>query len=149
MRVLFLLLSLLMLLTGCTQQSSPQSKTQSAAEDPLCNPAPVRFFHLEQKAKKITEAVDGVDRAVVVHIDDELDIAVEVSNFNRLRLQEIEKEVAKRLKAAFSQAKIHVTSDKKLIDELQKLSEQPWSAKQADACKQKKQLKQIEKRMRG
>ncbi len=149
MRVTLMMLSLLVLLTGCTQQSNPQTKAKSAAEDPLCNPTPVRHFQLEQRAKKITEKVDGIDRAVAVRIDDELDVAIQVSNFNRLRLQKIEKEVSQQLKAAFPEASIHVTSDKKLIDELQKLSKKTWSTKQEDACKQKKQLKQIENQMRG
>jgi hypothetical protein len=149
LRTTLFVLSLLVLLTGCNQQSSPQTKAKSAEEDPLCNPTPVRYFHLEQKAKSIAQQVDGVDQAVAVQIDDELDVAIQVSNFNRLKLESIRKEVSRKLKAAFSKTKVHVSSDQKVIDELQKLSDTPWSANVKDACKQKKKLKQIEKLMRG
>jgi hypothetical protein len=148
-RIIQLALPLFILVTGCTQQSSPQTKAKSATEDPLCNPIPIRYFHLEQKAKSIAEQVDGIDNVVAVQIDDELDVAIKVSNFNRLRLKSIRKEAAQKLKAAFPKTKIHVTSDKKLIDELQKLSDTPWSTNQKEACKQKKKLKHIEKQMKG
>jgi hypothetical protein len=142
-------LSLFLLATGCTQQSSPQTKAKSAAEDPLCNPTPVRYFHLEQKAKSLAEQVKGIDQATAVQIDKELDVAIRVSNFNRLRLESIRKEVAQKLKKAFPNTRIHVTSDKKVMDELQKISDTPWSGKQKEACRQKKKLKQIEKLMKG
>ncbi|NGQ93982.1 sporulation protein [Brevibacillus sp. SYP-B805] len=149
MRTILLVLSLFFLFTGCTQQSGPQTKTKSAAEDPQCIPTPVRHFDSEQKAKAIAERVGGIDRAVAVQIDNELDVAIQVSNFNRLRLESIRKDVAKKLKSAFPKTNIHVTSDKKLIDELQKLSETPWSTKKEEACKQKKKIKKIEQQMKG
>ncbi|MEJ8545642.1 YhcN/YlaJ family sporulation lipoprotein [Brevibacillus borstelensis] len=157
MRTIIVVVSLVLFATGCNpqanqqsnQQSNQQAKTQSAAEDPLCKPTPVRFFDKEQKAKSITEQVNGIDKAVAVHIDKELDVAIQVSNFNRFRLKEIEKEVGEKLKIAFPDSSIHVTSDKKLIDELQKLSDTSWSNKEEAACKQKKKLKQIEKDMKG
>ncbi|MFY0546215.1 YhcN/YlaJ family sporulation lipoprotein [Brevibacillus sp. H7] len=149
MRITLFVLSLFFLAIGCTQQSNPQTKAKSAEEDPMCNPTPVRYFYLEQKAKSITEQVKGIDQAVAVQIDDELDVAIEVSNFNRLRLESIRKEVSRKLKEEFPKTKIHVTSDKKLINELQKLSNTPWSTKKKKACRQKKKLKQIEKQMNG
>lgn len=149
MRTLLCVLSLFLLVTGCTQPSKPETKAKSVAEDPLCKPTPIRHFDWEQQAKSIAEQVDGIDHAVAVHIDKELDVAIHVSNFNRLRLESIEKEVAQKLKAAFPQAKVHVSSDKKIMAELQKLYETPWSAQAEEACKQKKNLKRIEKLMKG
>lgn len=149
MRTILVVMSLLLLATGCNQQSDQQSKTQSAAEDPECKPTPVRHFDLEQRAKAIAEQIDGIDQAVAVQIDKELDVAIEVSNFNRFRMESLQKDVAKQLKAAFPEAKVHVTSDKKLIMDLQKLSSTPWSANPEEACKQKKQIKHIEKQMKG
>jgi hypothetical protein len=151
LRTIVLVVSLVLFATGCNPQANQnqQAKTKSAAEDPLCKPTPVRFFDKEQKAKSITEQVHGIDKAVAVHIDKELDVAIEVSNFNRFRLESIEKEVGEKLKKEFPDSAIHVTSDKKLIDELQKLSDTPWSSEQEKACKQKKKLKQIEKEMKG
>ncbi len=139
----------MLLLTGCSQQSNQQTQTQSVEKDPMCNPTPVRYFHSERDAKAIAEQVDGVDEAVVVQIDNEMDVAIKITNFNRFKFESIEKEVGKKLKATFSESNIHVTSDKKLINELQKLSDTPWTNKQKEACKQKKKIKEIEKQMKG
>jgi hypothetical protein len=149
LRTILLAMSLFVWVTGCTQQSNPETKARTAAEDPLCHPTPVRHFDWEQQAKSIAEQVKGIDQAVAVQIDDELDVAIKVSNFNRLRLESLRKEVSQQLKTAFPKANIHVTSDKKLWMDLQKLSETPWSPNPKKACKQKKQLKQMEKRMKG
>ncbi|WP_228728159.1 YhcN/YlaJ family sporulation lipoprotein [Brevibacillus composti] len=167
MRTICSLLAISMLLAGCAQQQSQQqqnqqqsqqqpqqqskqqSKTQSAAQDPMCKKMPVRHFDAEQKAKSITQKVKGIDKSVAVQIDNDLNVAIQVSNFNRFRLETIEKEVAQKLKKSFPKTKIHVTSDKKLINELQKLSDSPWYAKMEAACKQKKKLKKIEDDMKG
>lgn len=149
MRTLLLLVSVCLFVAGCNPKPDQQAKTKSASEDPMCQPTPIRYFDSEQKAKAMTEQVNGIDKAVAVRIDDELDVAIEVSNFNRFRLESIEKEVAQKLKSSFPNAKVHVTSDKKLIMELQKLSDTPWQNHQEEACKQKKKLKQIEKDMKG
>lgn len=149
LRTILCVLALFLLVTGCAQQSQSETKAKSAAEDPLCNPTPVRHFDLEQKAKSITEEVDGIDQAVAVQIDKELDVAIQVSNFNRLRLESIRKEVAQKLKAAFPSASIHVSSDKKIMNDLEKLNKTPWSIKREEACKQKKNLIRIEKQMKG
>lgn len=149
MRTMLLMMSLIFFLTGCTEESRTQTKAKSPAEDPLCNPTPIRYVKWEEKAKQVAGQVDGVDKTVAVQIDDELDVAISVSNFNRFRLESIEKEVSQKLKEAFPDTEVHVTSDKKLIDELQKLSDEPWAGEQEKACKQKKKLKQIEKDMKG
>lgn len=147
---LLVMSAVFLLLTGCNPQGADSEiKVKNVAEDPACNPTPVRFFQSEQQAKSITEQINGIDQAVAVHIDDELDVAIKVTNFNRFNLKNIEKEVSKKLKAAFPKENIHVTSDKKLIDELQKLSDTPWSTKQEEACKQKKKIKKIEDQMKG
>lgn len=153
MRIILLVISLFLVISGCNQQSNQQStqqtKTKSAAEDPSCKQVPNRQVDQEQRARAIAQLVNNVDQAVAVKIDDELDVAIEVTNFNRLRLDAIEKEVSQTLKAEFPKAKIHVSSDKKIFMELQKLSGTPATSEQKGACKQKKKLKEIEKQMKG
>ncbi|WP_019119568.1 YhcN/YlaJ family sporulation lipoprotein [Brevibacillus massiliensis] len=146
MRIKPLILSLFVLLTGCAAQSNQQTKAASAAE---CKETPVRHFHVEKTVKSIVEQVPGVDDAVAVQIDKELHVGIKISNFNRLRFKSIEKNTAKKLKEAFPKSNIHISSDKAIINELQMLSNTPWSSKREDACKQKKQMKDIEDRMKG
>lgn len=143
------------LFTGCAversqqpkQQVHEQAKTQSATQDPLCTPTPTRHFDYEDRAEMIANQVDGVDKAVVFFIDNELNVALQVTNFNRLKLKAIRKEASHNLKGPFPEANIHVTTDSKLFNEVKKLSRQEWTAKKA--CDHKKKLKQIGKDMRG
>ncbi|MGG1661140.1 YhcN/YlaJ family sporulation lipoprotein [Brevibacillus sp. NRS-1366] len=149
MRSTLVVLAFTLLITGCSSQSNSKAGIQSKEQEPLCSPAPVRYMQWEEQAKSIAGQVKGVDSAVAVQIDNELDVAVKVSNFNRFRLESIKKQVAEQLKAAFPKSDIHVTSDKKLNRELQKISEKPWPTDVKEACKQKKKFQQIEKQMKG
>lgn len=134
--------------TGCTNQSGTETKQKSEAE-PLCMPVPVRHYQWEEQARTITASVKGIDKVVAVQIDKELDVAIQVTNFNRFRLEAIQKEVGKKLKEAFPEANVHVTADKRLIKDLQTLSEEPWPTDVKAACQKKKSLKGIEKKMKG
>jgi hypothetical protein len=136
------------ILAGCGQQSGSK-EGQSAEADSQCSPAPVRHFDSENKAESLARQVNGVDKAVAVKIDDELDVALQVSNFNRLRLKQLRKEVFQKLNEAYPQAKVHVTTDSKLYNELEKMNGQPWSDDKTKACEQKQKLKQIEEKMKG
>ncbi|MEX1030833.1 MAG: YhcN/YlaJ family sporulation lipoprotein [Paenibacillaceae bacterium] len=118
---------LILLCSGCAQQSNQQlkqqskSQSQSLIQDPECNPAPICYFHYEQKAKALSEQINGIDQAVAVRIDNELNVALQVSNFDRLRLQSLRKKTSQKLKASFPEDQIHVTTDSKLYKELEKL----------------------------
>jgi hypothetical protein len=128
-------------------QAQQQANTQTATQDPRCIPTPTRHFDYEDKARVIAKQVDGVDQVVAVFIDNEMNVALQVSNFNRLKLKAIRKKAAQNLKGPFQEANIHVTTDSKLFNELKKLSGQDWSKKKA--CDHKKKLKKIEKDMKG
>lgn len=134
--------------TGCTKESGSETKGKSEAE-PLCTPVPVRHYQWEERAREIAAQVKGIDKIVAVQIDKELDVAIQVTNFNRFKLEPIQKEVSKKLKEAFPEANIHVTSDKRLLKDLQILSEEQWPTDVKAACQKKKSLKQIEKQMKG
>ncbi|WP_312117260.1 YhcN/YlaJ family sporulation lipoprotein [Brevibacillus reuszeri] len=149
MRTILVVLSVALLMTGCSSKSDSKAKTQSKEAEPLCAPAPVRYEQWEEQAKAIAGQVKGIDQVIAVQIDKDLDVAVKVTNFNRFRLESIQKEVSKRLKEAFPESDVHVTADKRLIRDLQKFSENPWPMDVKEACKQKKQFKQFEKKMKG
>lgn len=156
-RATFVVLTLAFALavTGCTKQSGTETKKsgtetkQKAEAEPLCMPVPVRHYQWEERARSITASVKGIDKIVVVQIDKELDVAVQVTNFNRFKLESIQKEVGKKLKEAFPDANIHVTADKRLLKDLQRLSDERWPTDVKEACQKKKSLKEIEKKMKG
>lgn len=145
--ITIMVLCISVVFTGCNQQSNQKMKTQATAD---CKSMPTRDFVAEKKATSISEQINGVDKAVAVMIDKELNVAIMVTNFNRFRLDPLKKEAAQKLKASFPKANIHVTTDSKLYDELQKLSEKPWTTEDKNSgCKQKNELKQIEQQMKG
>jgi hypothetical protein len=138
------------ILTGCALERSEQPKLQAeaqSAQDPQCIPTPTRHFDHEEKAEMIVKQVDGVDQVIVVFIDNEMNVALQVSNFNRLKLKAIRKKSAQSLKGPFPEDNIHVTTDSKIFNELKKLKGQEWSKEKA--CAHKKKLKKIEKDMKG
>lgn len=148
MRTILAVLALVLAITGCTGKNNAQTQQKNDAE-PLCTPAPVRHTEWEEQAKAIAGRVDGIDEVAAVHIDKDLNLAIKVSNFNRFRLESIEKEVSGKLKEAFPDSKIHVTSDKKLFMDLQAMSGAPWPADVKEACQKKKASKKLEKKMKG
>lgn len=149
LRSTLVVFALALLITGCSSQSNSKAGIQSKEQEPLCAPAPVRYMQWEEQAKSIAGQIKGVDSVVAVQIDNELDVAVKVTNWNRFRLESIQKEVAKELKAAFPDTDIHVTSDKKLNRELREFGDKPWPTDVKEACKQKKKFQKLEKKMKG
>ncbi|GEB32372.1 MULTISPECIES: YhcN/YlaJ family sporulation lipoprotein [Brevibacillus] len=148
MRTILAILAIALVMTGCSGKNNAQTQQQNKAE-PLCTPVPVRHAEWEEQAKAIAAKVDGIDEVVAVQIDNDLNLAIKVSNFNRFKLQSIEKEVAGKLKTAFPDSKVHVTSDKKLFMDLQSMSGTPWPTDVKEACQKKKAAKELEKKMKG
>lgn len=139
----------MVLLAGCSPAQTQNQGNAKILSENECKETPVRHIDIEKKAKKSSEQVDGVDQAVVVCIDDEMDVALKVSNFNRLRLKHLRKEVFHRLKEEFPKTKVHVSTDSKIYKELEKLSNKPVTTDKKTACQMKKKLKKIEDQMRG
>lgn len=109
----------------------------------------MRHFDNEQQATQLARQTKGVDDAVAVQIDDKLNVALKVSNFNRLRLKPIRKETFDRLEKALPEVELHVTTDSKLYKELEKMNRKAWTNDQKKACEEKKKLEQIEEMMKG
>jgi len=147
MRLLVCLLSAFILVSACSPQ--PNQKPQGGSEDKKCQEVPVRHFDQEQQAIQLARKTKGVDDAVAVQIDDQLNVALKVSNFNRLRLKSIRKETFERLEKQFPEAELHVTTDNKLYKELQEMNQKAWTNDKKKACEEKKKLKQIEEMMKG
>jgi uncharacterized lipoprotein YehR (DUF1307 family) len=108
-------------LTGCQQTENNQTKqtgSQTASQTPTKEFSPILSEQLEQTAKNVR----GVDRAIAIVLKEDTSIALEVTGFDRLRLKAIKKEVNKRVKDQLTDNyKIHITTDKKIYREMQKL----------------------------
>jgi len=154
MRRLIGLLLIALTISGCGPQ--PQQKPQVSSGEPQktamtddCTAMPVRHFDNEQQAVRLARKTKGVYDAVAVQIDDKLNVGLDVRNFSRLRLKPIRKETFDRLEQAFPDVELHVTTDRKVVNELKKMSEKPWQNEKKAACAEKRRLDELEQMMKG
>jgi len=140
---------------GCAPQPNQKPQVNATghmhktAEANDCTAMPRRHFDEEQQAVRLARETKGVHEAVAVYIDDMLNVALDVRNFQRLRLKAIRKETFERLERAFPDAELHVTTDSKVFRELQKMSQKPWKDELSAACEEKRRLDELEQMMKG
>ncbi|WP_028988139.1 YhcN/YlaJ family sporulation lipoprotein [Thermicanus aegyptius] len=150
MRILFLTLSLLLLLTGCNPK--PGGKIE-AAQKLKCDQFYIREEEVEKEAISLAKKVSGVDDAAAVVLKEntkrKIVVGVKVSNFNRLRMKGIRKEIYDDLEAKYKDGEIHVSTDAKVYKEIETLQKKGTPGSKEESCNQKKELKKIEKDMKG
>ncbi len=92
--------------------------------------------------------MDEVLEVKGVSVDESIYLAPRVKQLSRFRLEEIRRQAHKRIKERYPKASIHVSTDKKIYIELEKLEErlqeQSISKKQLD-----EKIKQLETWMKG
>lgn|GEM_PF-181249 len=126
----------------------PEKKLRALTEDQPkeIELPPVIQSDVALDAKEVAESIEGVTESVSVAIDDELIIAVKVERWHRFFIRTIESDIQKLLKGRFTDFNIHVSTDWKIYNELEKLKK---SLKDIKAEEAKKKLKKIEKNMKG
>lgn len=151
MKKKFLLLIFFLLLSGCT--SLPGGGKIGAEKKPECNVSLLREMDEESTSIAMAKKAYGVDEAnAVVFLEDgkrHVDVGIKASNFQRLRLKAIRKEVYDALEKRYKDAKIHVTTDAKVYREIGALQKKGPPKTKEEACKQDQDLKKIEKDMKG
>ncbi len=133
-----------MIVTGCSQESGPKIQTVDDCKQP-----PLRNMTSEERAKSISESINGIDSATVLFINDELDVAIKASNMNLFRIEAMEKEVFQKLKVAFPDTNIFVTDDSKFYEEIEKIGKKTWPTEKDKACKQRKEIKRLEEKLKS
>lgn len=150
MRKMFLtavVLSLLILTSGCGTQKSPSQKPHHEAGR---SETQVRINpELAERIKETAKTVKGVEDSTAVVINDEISTAVKVKGFNRLRLKSIREEVHRKIKETNKDYKVYVTSDKKLFAQLQQIEKQIKDQKVQSKADLQKRVKKIIKDMQG
>lgn len=98
----------------------------------------------------MAKTVRGVRESTAVIINSDVCAAVKVGGLDRFRLKAIREEVHKKLSAALgSEYEIHVTTDKKLFSEIQKIERQLEGGKAGPPAEIKKKMDKINKDMQG
>lgn len=115
---------LALLLGGCQVAEKPQESVQKTVELPAVDPLAL------EEAKDIAKKNRRVDEVAAVALKDELYVGLKVTNFNRLFLRSVRKDVHGRLREQFPNREIHVTTDIKVFGDLSQLEQRvrrdPW-----------------------
>jgi predicted small lipoprotein YifL len=141
-----ILLLLFLLLAGCGA-GRPVKKPQEQA-----SPARQQVRVDQELAARVKDAaktVRGVRESTAVVINKEISAAVKVGGLDRFRLKSIREEVHKKLSDLNSGYEVHVTSDKKLFNELQKIERQMGGAKTGPPDSLQKKFDKINRDMQG
>lgn len=100
------------------------------------------------EAKQIVLSMKEVIEVKGVNVKENIYIATKVTHFNRLFLDRIRKDAHDKLKKRFPDAKIHVSTDKKVFLELEELEKKLYKNK-VEEEKLEKEINRIEKFMKG
>jgi hypothetical protein len=131
-------------------QQKKQSKTGSGGKQKgQQKPAPPKVDKEKMERAKVTAfQVDGVREAFAIAIDDKVSVAVDVAQLRRFQLHAIRKEIFDRLQKAYPEDTIYVTTDRKIVWEMQKLEEQAFQ-NNSDTVKMQKTQQKLNDDMKG
>ncbi|MBM7094721.1 YhcN/YlaJ family sporulation lipoprotein [Bacillus sp. H-16] len=145
--LLSLVLILLTFTSGCGGQD--QSKGQEKEAE---------VMYIEAKSKVNQEKADSAKRELVkmkevkevrgAAVDDDIYLALTVEGFDRLFLDRIRKDAHQKIKNKYPDDNIHITTDRKLSSDLEKL-EKKLSKDGVKKGDLKQNLKKIEDDMKG
>ncbi|WP_031513951.1 YhcN/YlaJ family sporulation lipoprotein [Desulfofalx alkaliphila] len=145
MKLLFKILILMLtffLLAACSMQGSQKK--------PLPEDLEVTFENeVSQGAMQLAMSVAGVKEATSVAINREVGTAVKVTGFDRWRLKSIREETYKKIKDAYPDYEVHVTSDKKLFWQLQQIRNEIDEGKVKSPVEVKDRFDKINENMGG
>ncbi|HHY20674.1 MAG TPA: hypothetical protein GX525_02080 [Bacilli bacterium] len=134
---------MLVALAGCNG-----AKSQSEIEvKPLGNYTAVDQSEAE-KAKKHIIQMEEVIEVKAVTLEKDLYLAVKVKHFDRLRLKKIRQNGFRRLEKTFPKKTIHVSTDKKIFMELDKI-EKELRKNSITKKELEKRLKKLDEDMKG
>ncbi|KYG33169.1 YhcN/YlaJ family sporulation lipoprotein [Alkalihalobacillus trypoxylicola] len=130
------------LLGACNQDTAKSSQASLTSESSYKDQNKINDVKAE--LKKMEEVIDV--QAIVY--DQKIYADPKVKQFSRFRLKEIRKNGFEKLKKTFPDSEIHVSTDKKVYMELEKLEQQLKNGKIKNEDLEKK-LQKIEEMMKG
>ncbi|WP_188454582.1 hypothetical protein [Virgibacillus oceani] len=146
---LILYFGLMLFLFGCSPNSNSNSAKNDVQDVEYTKIANNSFVNQQKanKAKKILSKHDEITAIKAVNSDETLVVAIEVHQNKRFQLAAIRKKYAKELKEEFPKLHTELSTDKKIIFELNRLERQ-IKAKEISNKQIKKELKHITKLMK-
>lgn len=142
---LYILIVFLLLITGCGLTTMPKSQSIPKAKAPI-----EADLKLAEKIQAALQSNQAVDQSTAVVLNKDISVAIKVSGFNRLRLKQIRKEVHNKINQLTSKDYfIHITTDKRLFRDLQKIANQLQKANGTASCDIQDQVEVLNKDMTG
>lgn len=148
--VLFMIISIFLLAcaAGCNMQNPPAQKPQS--QQSRGSQDQVQVDHvLAEAVKQEVETIDGVEESTAVVINRDISVAARVTGFDRLRLRSIRQEMASKAESIAPGYKVHVSTDKKVFAELQKVENQINQSRVKSMSGLKNRVKKLNQDMHG
>lgn len=134
------------LLGGCNQQAQETPKPEGPL--PMARHQATDLQRMKA-AKKLAQQDGRVEEATTVIIEKDLSVGLKVENFNRLFLRDIRKDVFHQLRRTFPQYQVHVTTDNKLFDSLQKMESELQKNPPLSPASAREKLRKINEDMKG
>lgn len=143
-RCLLMLLLSLIVTAGCGPSQVPEKPIPRASNQP-----PVINRQAMMQLKNTLKDIRGVDEAAVVVINRDVSAALKVTGFNRLRLQAIRSEASLAVKRADQDYVPHITTDKKLFRELQRVERDIQHNRGGTPARIRERVERINQAMQG
>lgn len=125
MRKLVLILGLVFLLTSCmNKEATFEPRGNDSLELTKLRSEGITDQQPANQAKEFLSHYEEVAAVRAVNQDSQLVIAVEIKHLDRFSLEDIEKQLQKDIKKNFSDMKVTLSTDQKILIELRKLEEE-------------------------
>lgn len=133
-------------LTGCMNNNDEQSLQRTGDNQNLelikLQSAGINDQQAANQAKQIISEYEEVTHVRAVNAGEHLLIAIDVEHFERFELDEIERDLQEKVKKNFSNMKVTLSTDQKILLELEKLENQ-IETQRIDHDKLEKKVKEL------
>ena len=143
LKILLLLLTIIGIGSGCNENQNQMGYNNNDLSISQVHSSKPIDQSVANRAKEKMITKDEITDVRAVNTDKELLVAIKVENFNRFRLKTIEKTVKSDLEKIYPNYKVVVSSDKKMLWELEKI-EQRLQKNNTNKKSLKKDLKKLE-----
>lgn len=142
MRYIYGSLMIILLLIGCAKASEPlnpqMNRTKEQIEFSTVNNASGLDQQPSNKAKELLTSFEELTKIYAVNSSNQMILAFDTKQINRLELASIRKNVKKRLEKQFPEVDIQVSSDAKILREIEKLESDIQSKQRSNKSIEKK-----------
>ncbi|TMN23413.1 YhcN/YlaJ family sporulation lipoprotein [Lentibacillus cibarius] len=137
-----LILAIIYFLIGCTTQDDT-SQTKDGTNFQKIAATDTVSQHIANQAKEKLKKREAITKINAINTDKKLLIAFEIKHHKRFQLDSIRKKINKQMEKAFPDHKVQVSTDKRIVLDLQKLEKKIANGKLTKKQLRKKAKQEI------